>query len=87
MNDEKKKALRALKTAKGQIEGIVKMIEEERYCMDVSNQIAAAHALLKKSQVLILKQHLDHCIKAAVLDGTIDEKNDEIMKLLEKILN
>ena len=87
MNEEKQKALRALRTSKGQIEGIIKMIEEERYCMDISNQIAAAHALLKKSQVLILKQHLDHCIKEAVLDGTIDEKNNEIMKLIEKIVN
>jgi len=87
MNDEKKKALRSLKTARGQIDGIIKMIEEGRYCMDISNQIAASHALLKKSQVLILKQHLDHCITEAALDGTLEEKSGEIMKLLEKILN
>jgi len=86
MNEDKQKALRALKTARGQIDGIMKMIEDERYCMDVANQIAAAQALVKKSQVLILKQHLDHCIKAAVLDGTIDEKNDEILKLLERLI-
>ena len=45
MNEERKKALQSLKTAKGQIDGIIKMIEEERYCMDISNQIVAAQAL------------------------------------------
>lgn len=45
MNEEKKKALLALKTSKGQIEGIIKMIEEGRYCLDVSNQIIAAQSL------------------------------------------
>ena len=86
MNEEKEKALRALKTARGQIDGIVKMIEDERYCMDISNQIAAAQALVKKSQVLILKQHLDLCIKNALEDGTLDEKNNEIMKLIERMI-
>lgn len=53
MNEEKKKALVTLKTARGQIDGIIKMIGDERYCMDVANQIAATTALVKKAQVLI----------------------------------
>ncbi len=48
MNEEKKAALQALKTSKGQIEGIIKMIEEGRYCIDISNQMTAAQSLLKK---------------------------------------
>ncbi|MFR9294474.1 MAG: metal-sensing transcriptional repressor, partial [Turicibacter sanguinis] len=47
MNEERKKALQSLKTAKGQIDGIIKMIEEERYCIDISNKILASQALLK----------------------------------------
>lgn len=87
MNEERKKALQSLKTAKGQIDGIIKMIEDERYCMDISNQIVAAQALLKRANLLILKQHLNHCVKQAVVDGESDEKIDEIMTILEKAMS
>ena len=86
MNEEKKKAIASLKTARGQIDGIVKMIEDGRYCMDISNQIAAAQALVKKSQVLILKQHIAHCVTEAARAEERGEKMDEIMKILEKIV-
>ena len=87
MNQEKIKALQALKTSKGQIEGIIKMIEEERYCVDVSNQIIAAQSLLKKANLLILKQHLSHCVKNAILSDNGEEKIDEIIGLLSKIMD
>jgi DNA-binding FrmR family transcriptional regulator len=87
MNQEKIKALQALKTSKGQIEGIIKMIEEGRYCVDVSNQIIAAQSLLKKANLLILKQHLSHCVKDAVLSDNGEEKIDEIIGLLSKIMD
>lgn len=86
MNEEKKKAVQALKTSKGQIEGIIKMIEEGRYCVDVSNQIIAAQALLKKANMLILKQHINHCVKAAFLHNTGEEKVEEIMDVLDKLI-
>jgi DNA-binding FrmR family transcriptional regulator len=86
MNKEKQQAIRALKTSKGQIEGIIKMIEEGRYCIDISNQITAAQSLLKKSNMLILKQHLNHCVKDAFLHETGEEKVDEVMNVLDKIL-
>lgn len=86
MNEEKMKAMQSLKTARGQIDGIIKMIEDDRYCMDISNQIAAAGALIKKSQVLILKQHIAHCVTAAVETESREEKMTEIMKILEKVV-
>ena len=86
MNEEKKKAIQALKTSKGQIEGIIKMIEDERYCMDISNQIIASQSLLKKANLLILKQHLNHCVKDAFINNIVDEKVDEIIGLLSKLL-
>lgn len=85
MNGEKEEAVRALKTSKGQIEGIIKMIEDGRYCVDVSNQIVAAGSLLKKANMLILKQHLNHCVKEAFLHNNGEEKVDEIIALLSKI--
>lgn len=86
MNEEKTKALQALKTSKGQIEGIIKMLEEGRYCVDISNQIIAAQALLKKANLLILKQHIHHCVKDAVKQDNGDEKIEEIIDILEKII-
>jgi len=87
MNQEKIKAMQALKTSKGQIEGIIKMIEDGRYCVDVSNQIIASQSLLKKANLLILKQHLSHCVKDAVLSNNGEEKIDEIIGLLSKIMD
>lgn len=87
MNEEKKKAFEALKTSKGQIEGIMKMIENGRYCIDISNQIVAAQALLKKANLLILKQHLNHCVKEAFLHNAGEEKVEEIIILLGKLLD
>ena len=86
MNEEKKKAIQALKTSKGQIEGIIKMIEERRYCIDISNQMVAAQSLLKKANLLILKQHLNNCVKDAFINNSGDEKVDEIIGLLSKLL-
>ena len=87
MNEERKKSLQTLKTAKGQIEGIMRMIEDDRYCMDISNQILASQALLKRANLLILKQHLDHCVTQACLNGGSEEKINEIMVILEKAMS
>lgn len=77
----------ALKTSKGQIEGIIKMLEDGRYCVDISNQIIAAQALLKKANMMILKQHLHHCVKDAFDQDKGDEKIEEIIGLLSKIMD
>ncbi|KGK87579.1 MULTISPECIES: metal-sensing transcriptional repressor [unclassified Clostridium] len=86
MNEEQKKAMQALKTCKGQIEGIIKMLEDGRYCIDISNQIIASQALLKRANMLILKQHLNHCVKHAFMNDNGDEKVDEIIGVLEKLI-
>lgn len=87
MSEERKKALQSLKTAKGQIEGIIKMIEDDRYCIDVANQILAAQSLLKKADLMILQGHLRHCVKEACNNNNPDEKIEEVNKILEKILS
>lgn len=86
MNNEQKKALLALKTARGQVEAIINMIEEGRYCVDVSNQIIAAQALLKKANLLILRQHMHHCVMEAFEHDKGSEKIDEIIDILSKII-
>lgn len=59
------------------------MIDEDRYCLDVSDQLMATRALLKKTNNLILKNHIDNCVKKAIIEGD-EEKVDEIIKVLEK---
>lgn len=84
--EERKKAIQNLKIARGQIEGIIKMIEDERYCIDISNQIISAQGLLKKSNSMILKNHLNHCVKEAMQHDNADEKIDEVIDILGKLL-
>ena len=87
MNNDKQKALQSLKTARGQIDGIIKMIEDERYCIDISNQIFAASSLLKKANLEILKQHMNNCVSEAVNHGDGTEKINEIILILSKVLD
>lgn len=79
--------LNALKTARGQIDGILRMIDEERYCIDISKQIFAAQSLLKKANMKILKDHLNSCVKCACEEGKGEEKIDEIIYILEKYID
>ena len=87
MNQEKKQAMQALKTARGQIDGILKMIEDGRYCIDISNQIFAASAMLKRANLLILKQHMNHCLLEAAEQGQGSEKIEEVIDILSKVMD
>ena len=74
-----------LKAARGQIDGILKMVEEDRYCLDVSNQIMAAQSILKKANRMVLKAHMDCCVREAVDSGSPEEKLAELAELLDKL--
>lgn len=84
---ESKRATDLLKTARGQVEGVLKMVEEDRYCIDVSKQILAVIALLKKANLAVLKQHMETCVKDAIGSANGAEKIDEITLILEKYLS
>ena len=84
MNEARKQALNLLKTTRGQIDGIIRMLEEDRYCVDISKQILASLALLKKANLKILDGHIKSCVKDAILEGKGDEKIDEIINILDK---
>ena len=87
MTEERKKALKNLKTVRGQIDGIIKMIEEGRYCVDVSNQIMASYSLLKTANLNILEGHLNHCVTESFNNKEeSEEKIDEIINLLKRMI-
>ncbi len=88
MNEGKKRALSKLKTARGQIDGIIKMIEEDRYCIDVSTQVLSTLGLLKKANLDVLDGHLRSCVADAILEGELEgsEKIEEIIYTIDKFV-
>lgn len=85
MKADKVKINNLLKTAAGQIEGISKMVEDDRYCIDISNQILAVQSILKKANKEIIKAHMEMCVKQAFEEGNEKEKIDEVISLIDKI--
>lgn len=73
-----------LTLAKGQLEGILRMVEDDRYCIDISTQILAVQAILKKTNKFILEAHLDACVKNTLTQEG-QEKLQEIFKIMEKL--
>ena len=85
MRADHKTVLRLLKTARGQLDGILSMVEENRYCIDISNQILATQSILSKVNREILKAHMKGCVKEAFEQGNAEQKIEEITALLEKL--
>ena len=85
MRADSKTVLRQLKTAKGQLEGIIKMVEENRYCVDISNQVLATRALLERTNRIILEGHIEGCILDAAATGSEEERKEKISELSNMI--
>ncbi len=84
---DKPRLLNRLNRVEGQVRGIARMIEEDRYCIDVLTQIQAVRAALTKVETEMLRGHLNHCIEGAIVSGDKDqqrEKASELIQLLER---
>lgn len=81
----KESVLRLIKTARGQLDGIERMIADDRYCVDISTQLLSTQAILNKANREILKGHVEHCVKEAILTGDVDVKLNEILMLMDKM--
>ena len=86
MTADKQKVARLLKTARGQIDGILRMVEEDRYCIDISQQLMATEAILNKVNKEILSAHLKCCVSHAETQQEKEEKIDELIFMLGKIM-
>ncbi len=88
MNESKLRAASKLKTARGQLDGIIKMIEEDRYCVDISTQILSAIGLLKKANVDVLNSHIRSCVTKAILESEDqgDAKIEEIIMIIDRYI-
>ena len=86
MQADKKQITRLLKTARGQVDGILKMVEEDRYCIDIAHQLMATEALLNKVNKEILTAHLKVCVNEAENREEKEEKIEELVSLLGRIM-
>ena len=86
MMADKKKVTRLLKTARGQIDGIIKMVEDDRYCVDISHQLMAAQSMLKKINKEVLTAHLKACVKNAESEEERDRKIEELINTFDKLM-
>lgn len=86
MKADHAKVMRQLQIAKGQIEGLMRMVEEDAYCIDVSNQLMATSALLRRLNAIVLSAHLEHCVKNASDEAEADQKIAEVQELLQRMM-
>ncbi|WP_208590271.1 metal-sensing transcriptional repressor [Gracilibacillus suaedae] len=82
--DEIQATVNRLKRIEGQVRGIQKMIEEDRYCVDVLVQLSAINAALKKVGYSITERHIKHCVSDAILSGNGDETIEELMEVMKQ---
>lgn len=79
--------LKRLARIRGQIDGIGRMIDQDRYCVDILVQLRAVHAALRKVEEQVLRRHVDHCVAGAVKSADADqgrEKLDELFDVLSR---
>jgi len=80
----KKQIITRLKKIEGQTRGIIRMVEEEQYCIDVLTQVSAATAALSNVAKIVLKKHVETCVTDAIRDGREKEKIEELMDVFFK---
>jgi DNA-binding FrmR family transcriptional regulator len=83
----KPRLLNRLSRIEGQVRGVARMVEDDRYCIDVLTQVRAVRAALAKVETEILRDHLGHCIEGAIVSGDQAEqrrKAEELIELLER---
>ncbi len=81
---DKPKLLKRLNRVEGQVRGIAKMIEEDRYCVDVLTQVAAVRSALDAMALQMLRDHTHGCVQGAIRSGRGDAAIDELLLVVEK---
>ncbi len=83
MKSRQKNCIKRLSRIEGQVRGISKMIEEDRYCIDILTQIQAIKSAIKKVENEVLKDHADHCLMEAVNSGDEEDKKQKLSELVD----
>ena len=83
MTKAEPKLLSRLARIEGQVRGVIRMVEEERYCIDVLTQIEAVKAALTKVGTVVLKDHAAHCVAHAIKSGNARDQKQKFDELVE----
>lgn len=79
----KTSCLRRLSRVEGQVRGVARMVERDRYCIDILTQIAAVRAALRRVEEEILEDHVGHCVEHAIASGNRREQRRKMNELIE----
>ena len=82
-NDNKASSLKRLSRIEGQVRGLARMLEEDRYCIDIVTQIAAVRAALRRVEEEVLREHIAHCIEHAIVSGNAAEQRRKVAELMD----
>lgn len=83
MPDHQQQVLNRLKTARGHLDGVVRMVEANAYCPDVMKQLAAVQGILEAASRTVFRNHLETCVADAIRAGRTEEIVDELMETLK----
>lgn len=76
-------ALKRLGRIEGQVRGLARMIEDDRYCIDIVTQISAVRAALRRTGEEIMRDHVGHCVEHAIASGNKAEQRRKVSELME----
>jgi len=80
---KKRATLERLTRVEGQVRGVAKMVEQDRYCIDILNQVMAIRVALSQVEILILQDHADDCVEEAISAGEPEEQRRKFRELIE----
>jgi DNA-binding FrmR family transcriptional regulator len=80
--EHQRAVLNRLRTARGHLDAVLRMVEEDAYCPDVMKQLSAVQGSLERASRLVLRNHLETCVAAAMQAGRTEEIVDELMEAL-----
>ena len=83
--DIKASCQKRLKRIEGQVRGLTRMVDEDRYCIDIITQISAARAALRRVEEEILRDHVAHCVDHAIASGNREDQRKKIAELMEVV--
>jgi DNA-binding FrmR family transcriptional regulator len=83
--DIKSSSLKRLQRIEGQVRGLARMVEDDRYCIDIVTQIAAVRAALRRAEEEILRDHVAHCVEGAIASGNRADQRRKIAELMDVI--
>lgn len=79
----KTSVLRRLKRIEGQVRGLARMVEDDRYCIDIVTQLSAVRAALRRAQEEILADHAANCVEHAIASGNKTEQRRKVAELMD----